>query len=1021
MSGLREGTHTVNKVYEGNTTRYRAYYGRHLVLGREAVPPDTVNIVTSVDSLEVLEGETTTFEVWLSKQPQADVTVTLAETSPDFSVSPTSLSFTPTNWRTPRVIQVRTVHDSGSTVDEHGDITLTLVGAGTSDTKTVAVTVVDNDVHPNVIVSPRSASVAEGNSVSFQVSLDERPYADVLVELSHNNTSLGSLNRYSFYIHRDNWNMPERNQFTLDTNETDTTYTDAVILITVHGIGGGVDDTETVRVTITNDDVAPNSLVVSDPGGFVLDEGTSRNVTVHLNREPTGDVAVAISESSAELTLNKTSLTFTQGNWFQDQVVTITARSDATGEDHPAVDVTFTPSGGNSDGIARIVPVGVRDLTNPELVLSKRSLSVTEGVTTYMSFTVKLSKVPLSAVRVTVSSGSHLYVNPADRTLDFTTTNWNTPQTVEVRAADDADAVDDTDEVSLEASGGSTDTAVVTVRVTDDDEAPKVVLSSTTLSIVEGNTSTVNVTLDGQPSGPVSVSIEASPAAVNLDKTQMTFLTTNFSTPQVLNITAPQDPGSVSESVTITFRASGGGIQTAPVTLAVNVIDDDSAVRLDVDPFNLTINEGGSGRISVGLTAAPADQVNVRISSDNPSVTVSPMSMSFDQNNFVILQYVTVSAEQDSDFNNEHANITLTATGQGVNNTFNVGVLVTDDDASPMPQFEVSRITAYPGGRTQLGVRLSARPASNVTVTLSENVTGLSVSPRTLRFTTSNWSRYQYINIDVGSSLSTGSYSIFAQANGGGADTTQVSATVDIASRPRVLLSGTSFSVEEGESVSLGIRLSAEPSSNVTVNVTNAGDNVHVARLTFTPLAWSGYQYVTFYSREDTDFEDETVRLTVVGSGGGVDTTAQTVTVTVTDEPLPARTWESPNSHTLIGHTVTSTVFSVGWVPEPALPSEWIVGGNGTLDYVHVSSVGNWLQVYINPIHTEFLSDAIDGLGASITAYDEDGDPLAGTIASSGTGRALQTGGVQWTWHDSIPSAWVGNVHYARLTLTYAP
>ena len=64
-----------------------------------------------------------------------------------------------------------------------------------------------------------------------------------------------------------------------------------------------------------------------------------------LNTAPTAEVTVAISSDNPDVTLNKSSLTFTTVNYATNQRVTVTAGQDADAADDTA-NLTHRPSGG---------------------------------------------------------------------------------------------------------------------------------------------------------------------------------------------------------------------------------------------------------------------------------------------------------------------------------------------------------------------------------------------------------------------------------------------------------------------------------------------------------------------------------------------------------------------------------------------------------------------------------------------------------------------------------------------------
>ena len=91
------------------------------------------------------------------------------------------------------------------------------------------------------------------------------------------------------------------------------------------------------------------------------------------------------------------------------------------------------------------------------------------------TYTVSLSRQPAAGVEVRVS-GDLLDRFHIDRTsLAFTRENWDTPQTVTVKAHEDADSVDDSLMLTHIASGGGYDSAErarVTARTMDDERRP---------------------------------------------------------------------------------------------------------------------------------------------------------------------------------------------------------------------------------------------------------------------------------------------------------------------------------------------------------------------------------------------------------------------------------------------------------------------------------------------------------------------------------------------------------------------
>ena len=215
-----------------------------------------------------------------------------------------------------------------------------------------------------------------------------------------------------------------------------------------------------LKVTVTDDDRG----IVFTPTSLTVEEGdaTGETYTVKLATEPSEEVTVTVSgHSGTDLTLSGLSptstLTFTTANWNTAQTVTVKAADDADGTDD-AVTLAHAASGGNYEDVSAELKVTVTD-DDRAIVFSPTSLTVVEEDTTGASYTVKLATEPSDTVTVTVTGhdSTDLTVDglSAADTLTFTTTDWNTPRTVTVKAGDDADGDDYTATLTHTASGGN--------------------------------------------------------------------------------------------------------------------------------------------------------------------------------------------------------------------------------------------------------------------------------------------------------------------------------------------------------------------------------------------------------------------------------------------------------------------------------------------------------------------------------------------------------------------------------------
>ena len=191
--------------------------------------------------------------------------------------------------------------------------------------------------------------------------------------------------------------------------------------------------------------------------------------------------------------------------------VTATQDADAANEEET---LTHTSSGGDYQDVTATLKVKVNDDETASLVLVPTEIDVAEGSAMGTGYTVSLSHLPTEPVTVTVKghAGSDLTLSglSATGTLTFTTSNWDTEQTVTVKAGEDADAVNDEEKLTHTGAGGAYEGLTKNVDVTvDDDETAMVVLSKSSVEIDEGDTTGASYTvkLSSEPTATTTVEV----------------------------------------------------------------------------------------------------------------------------------------------------------------------------------------------------------------------------------------------------------------------------------------------------------------------------------------------------------------------------------------------------------------------------------------------------------------------------------------------------------------------------------
>ena len=315
--------------------------------------------------------------------------------------------------------------------------------------------------------------------------------------------------------------------------------------------------------------------------------------------------------------------------------------------------------------------------------------------------------------------------------LTFTTTDWNTPQTVTVSGTADSDTANESATVNLSASGGGYGAVAATVTVTvNDSDTAGLVVTPASLTISEDGTGSFTVKLATQPTADVSVAVSSGDTgAVSVPSTALVFSTVNWGTAQAVTVSGVADADAVDESVTVTATASSVGDaeyagETAEVT--VTVTDTDTA-GVVVDPTTLMISEDGSGSFTVKLATQPTADVSVTVSSgDTGAVSVDTLPLTFTTANWGTTQAVTVSGVGDADAVDESVTVTATAAstdGEYQGETATATVTVVDSDTAGLV-VDPASLTISEDGTGSFTVKLATQPTANVSVTVSSGDTG---------------------------------------------------------------------------------------------------------------------------------------------------------------------------------------------------------------------------------------------------------------------------------------------------------
>ena len=213
-----------------------------------------------------------------------------------------------------------------------------------------------DDDSPAVLVTPDRLTVVEAESGTYMVELQTRPTADVTVTITGASGDL-SLDRTSLVFTRADWSDPQEVEVTAADDDDSVRDPDVTLTHRASGAAEYRGLRAELAVSIRENDPG---LVFSETA-LAVPEGETATYTVALATVPTDDVTVRITGASGDLSLDKTELAYTPGDWDDAQTITVAAAEDDDTSTDPAVTLTHQASGGGYDGVNGTVRVTIRE------------------------------------------------------------------------------------------------------------------------------------------------------------------------------------------------------------------------------------------------------------------------------------------------------------------------------------------------------------------------------------------------------------------------------------------------------------------------------------------------------------------------------------------------------------------------------------------------------------------------------------------------------------------------------------
>ena len=645
---------------------HNAELGRQRVLG-EIQDDDTRGITLSdgdvpVEEVAVEEGIAKPITAVLDTQPTAEVTVDLEVTgSTDVSVTPSSLTFSTAAWNQAQTITVTAASDEDA-LSDRAAVGFT-VGGGDYAALAVPqlpIAVTEVDERSSVVeleVTPDSLSERVGrNGVELVVTgtLDaatRTSKVDVTVwleaDFARTRSSFSAVNPFTLTIPAGDTSGTRTFKLTpIDNRERDG---DRTLYLRGRTRSPGLmvavpnpeilildDDPEPLRFSVEENETAVGTVAVTDATGYTI----------------RGEADGALFEVHA----TSGALAFRSAPNYEDpQDQAITDPTNAAHDNEYVVFVTVTVGTGQAaTNIDYVILVTVTDVDTEEPGVPDRptvtAASVTSLVVTWVAPTNAGPEFGRYDYRYRTHEPQGAWKEVADTVIGTLKFVWNertaiTTLTVTIGSLEAGTEYDvQVRAKNAEGTGGWSQPG--TGRT---DKEAGIELSGTELVVTEGASKTYTVALATQPSGDVTVTIGGTTGTdLGVDKSSLTFTTTDWGTAQTVEVTAGQDNDDANESLTLTHTASGGDYGLVSKDLAVTVTDNDTAgLALSA---TLTVTEGRSKSYTVALATQPTSDVTVTIGgTTGTDLAVDKSSLTFTTSGWSTAQTVTVSAGQDAD------------------------------------------------------------------------------------------------------------------------------------------------------------------------------------------------------------------------------------------------------------------------------------------------------------------------------------------------------------------------------------
>ncbi|MBF0286917.1 MAG: S8 family serine peptidase, partial [SAR324 cluster bacterium] len=511
------------------------------------------------------------------------------------------------------------------------------------------------------------------------------------------------------------------------------------------------------------------------------------------------------------------------------------------------------------------------------------------------TFSVVLNSRPTSDVTISLSSSDSTEGTVSPASFTFTSGNWFIPLTATVTGVDDT-LTDGDISFTITLTASSSDSIFnsitpgdISVTNQDNDSAGLEISNINDTITEEANAAIVTAKLNTAPTSDVTMNISSSDTTeATVYPSTLTFTSVNWNGLQEIEVTGVDDnsqDGNQAFNLVFATTSNDSNYNNLSYTLSTTNIDNETSGFLVTSIDEETTEESGTGSLSVYLTSEPSSDVTVNLfSSDSTEGSIATTSLIFTLDNWKAPQTITVTGVDDSNTDGDQSFTLVLETASSSDSNYNgvnpndSNIINIDDETEGLIVSTISGDTTEEGGTATITIRLTKQPSSDVTIETSiADTTEASIDSSSFIFTTANWNTSQILTLTgLDDSITDGNQLFVLALSASSVDTNYNTFTHDVdiiniddETAGLIVSSISGDTTESGGSATFTVRLTKQPSTNVTIPISisdTTEGSVSTSSLTFTNSNWNATQSVTVTGIDDNIIDGNQTLSIILGT-----------------------------------------------------------------------------------------------------------------------------------------------------------